>query len=266
MDLKEKAGSLGPSFSETIVAFRGERLIPKKEDQFSKIENGIDDLDSFIEVHPTPFEREIIVNFETMETQSQRIGLKPFAIGKYPITKGQFFRFVREIQYEPKDTNDYSHRIFLHHWTFNAPPGHKWFHPATFVSYDDALAYGAHMKGRLPTYQEWLYAAFGNTKNEYPWGNRFSPDRCNVRETKEMDTTKVGLYSPTGDSPIGCCDIVGNVWEWTSTPSSDAEEVFVAMGTGWDHYSFQTEILLDRSYRNRSVGFRVVRDLKQNTI
>ena len=72
----------------------------------------------------------------------------------------------------------------------------------------------------------------------------------------------VGRFSPQGDSPSGCCDMIGNVWEWTSTPYGDDGDIFLAMGTGWDHYSFQTEIPLDTSYRNHSVGFRVVRDLR----
>lgn len=245
----------------------GEEMIRITENKVGEVEDendGIDDVDSFIEAHPTSFQREVIANFETMETDMVTIDLRPFAISKYPVANKQYYRFMKETKYQPQDPYEYSHKIFLSHWRLGKekyPPPDKRLHPVTFVSYEDALTCAEFMGGRLPTYQEWLYAAFGNTKNRFPWGDIFSPDRCNVRGGNNMDTTPVGLYSPKGNSPIGCCDMVGNVWEWTSTPSGAEGEMFMAMGTGWDHYSFQTEIPLDRSYRNHSVGFRVVRDL-----
>ncbi|UCG12637.1 MAG: SUMF1/EgtB/PvdO family nonheme iron enzyme [Deltaproteobacteria bacterium] len=143
------------------------------------------------------------------------------------------------------------------------PPTHQGNHPVTFVSYDDALACAEFMQGRLPTYHEWLYAAYGGTNHRFPWGDSFPADRCNVRESGVGGTTPAGLYSPHGDSPLGCTDMVGNVWEWTSTPIDEQEEMFLAMGTGWDHYSIQPEVPLDRACRHHSVGFRVVRDLKE---
>jgi formylglycine-generating enzyme required for sulfatase activity len=56
-----------------------------------------------------------------------------------------------------------------------------------------------------------------NRKLVYPWGNKFDPSRCNTREAGLECTTPVGIYSPEGDSPYGCADMVGNVWEWTSS-------------------------------------------------
>jgi formylglycine-generating enzyme required for sulfatase activity len=54
-------------------------------------------------------------------------------------------------------------------------------------------------------------------KQMYPWGNEFGPGYCNTGEAGLNDTTPVGIYSPRGDSPYGCADMVGNVWEWTSS-------------------------------------------------
>ena len=51
----------------------------------------------------------------------------------------------------------------------------------------------------------------------YPWGNESDPTQCNTGEARLADTTPVGMYSPRGDSPYGCADMVGNVWEWTSS-------------------------------------------------
>jgi formylglycine-generating enzyme required for sulfatase activity len=54
-------------------------------------------------------------------------------------------------------------------------------------------------------------------KQVYPWGNEFDPSQCNTGEARLDHTTPVGIYSPEGDSPYGCADMVGNVWEWTSS-------------------------------------------------
>jgi len=218
--------------------------------------------ETFIEVKPEEFCREIVLDFQTMETGLATISLKPFAIGRYPVTNGQFHRFLQATHYKPQNGDAVTSELFLACWEPGAGlPQDLWFHPVTFVSYDDSVAYARWANGRLPTYKEWLYAACAPTNHKFPWGDTFSPDRCNVRESEQGGTTPVGYYSPQGDSPIGCADMMGNVWEWTATTLGDGEEFFVAMGPGWDHHSFQTEIVLDRSYRNHSVGFRVAKDL-----
>ena len=46
------------------------------------------------------------------------------------------------------------------------------------------------------------------------WGNLFDAARCNTDEGGVGGTTPVGQYSPRGESPYGCADMAGNVWEW----------------------------------------------------
>lgn len=114
-------------------------------------------------------------------------------------------------------------------------------HPVVDVSWDDAVAYckwfnetcqselkeAGNLTLRLPTEAEWEKAARGAYGNEWPWGNEFDPNKCNSVEGKKGKiggTTPIGIYSSFGsDSPYGCADMVGNVWEWCSDWFGEAE-------------------------------------------
>ncbi|MFZ5821402.1 MAG: SUMF1/EgtB/PvdO family nonheme iron enzyme [Chloroflexota bacterium] len=100
-------------------------------------------------------------------------------------------------------------------------------HPVVSVSWKDALAYCRWLDDlmraelppglalRLPSEAEWEKAARGSDGRIYPWGNQFDPNKCNTSEGGKRGATPVGAYSPQGDSPCGCADMSGNVWEWT---------------------------------------------------
>jgi formylglycine-generating enzyme required for sulfatase activity len=100
-------------------------------------------------------------------------------------------------------------------------------HPVFEVSWQDAMAYcrwlndllsGKLPQGlvlRLPTEAEWEKAARATDGREWPWGSEFDKHKCNSFEGGKGVMTPVGLYSPQGDSPYGCADMAGNVWEWT---------------------------------------------------
>lgn len=132
--------------------------------------------------------------------------LPDYWIGVYPVTVAQFASFVRATAYEGipgnllRDVQNYGQ------------------HPVTNVSQKDALAfceYASRATGktiRLPTIGEWEKAARGVDGHSYPWGEQ-PPDirLCNF----DGQVSPVGRYSPQGDSPYGCMDMAGNVWEWT---------------------------------------------------
>jgi len=99
-------------------------------------------------------------------------------------------------------------------------------HPVVDVSWKDAMEYSMWFSNlfkaelpsglilRLATEAEWEKAARGPDRREWPWGNEFDNGKCNTAEGHKSSTTSVGLYSPQGDSPYGCADMIGNVWEW----------------------------------------------------
>jgi len=99
--------------------------------------------------------------------------------------------------------------------------------PVTQVSWDDANAYcNFAINGRLPTEDEWEYAARGGKKLRlYPWGDKFLPKKMNIwngpkwMELPENDGFET--FSPVdsfgSQNKYGLYNIVGNVWEMTSS-------------------------------------------------
>jgi gamma-glutamyl hercynylcysteine S-oxide synthase len=90
--------------------------------------------------------------------------------------------------------------------------------PVIHVSWHEAQAYCRYANRRLPTEAEWEYAASldprAREKRHYPWGNNF-PSREHAH-LESAGITDVQDY-PEGDSPSGCRQLMGNVWEWTAT-------------------------------------------------
>jgi formylglycine-generating enzyme required for sulfatase activity len=109
----------------------------------------------------------------------------------------------------------------------------KKYHPVVNVSWNTVMEYCkwlnsllkaelfSGMIARLPTEAEWEKSARGTDGREYPWGSKFYKDICNSYAGGRNQTMPVGFYSPNGDSPYGCADMAGNVWEWTHSKYKD---------------------------------------------
>ena len=150
------------------------------------------------------------------ELPLHKVFLPEYWIGRTPVTNQQYQRFVEATRCN-----------FPIGWKDGKIPPGRELHPVVNVSWEDAKIFCLWLENeakkqagqfvfRLPSEAEWEKAARGTDVRIYPWGDRI-PDEaiCNFG-LNTRHTTPVGKYSPLGDSPYGCADMVGNTWEWTA--------------------------------------------------
>jgi len=174
------------------------------------------------------------------ERPAHVVDLPAFRIGRVPVTNGEWRHFVDDGGY--RDPRWWSERGWAHRqgaglsapqfWNADGITRTRFGHveaipvdePVQHVSYFEAEAYAVWAGARLPTEQEWEKACAwdpaAGTRRRYPWGSQSPSGRGDTWANLGGDALRpapVGAY-PAGASAYGAEQMLGDVWEWTSSP------------------------------------------------
>lgn len=148
-------------------------------------------------------------NGDEYERPAHRVTVQPFFLDINEVTNEDYAEFIKASDHSPPTT-----------WksgSYAADDAHK---PVTGVTWYDAGNYAKWRskrdgaRYRLPTEEEWEFAARGTDGRIYPWGNAWKPGLANA-DGASVSIAETGAYK--GTSPFGAFDMVGNVWEWTAS-------------------------------------------------
>jgi iron(II)-dependent oxidoreductase len=199
------------------------------------------------------------------ERPSHTVELPSFAIDRFPVTARRFAAFVDGGGYDHPELWSEEGRAWLEETGERAPQGwvaspdggwrvRRFGHlepldprePVQHVSFFEAEAFARWSGGRLPTEAEWEKAAAwdpaARRARTYPWGEAPpGPEHANLDQTA-FGPAPVGSF-PAGASAYGAEQLLGDVYEWTTSPF-----------TGYPGYSTfpypeYSEVFFDQGYR-----------------
>jgi formylglycine-generating enzyme required for sulfatase activity len=199
---------------------------------------------------------------DIFSTPAHPVPVKAFFVDKTEVTNAQYKRFVDAT----------GHAAPAKGWVDGAPAPGTENKPVVNVAYQDAADFAAWAGKRLPTEAEWELAARGTDGRAYPWGREWDRTKGNF-SGKGGKIADVGS-APGGASPFGALDMLGNVWEWTSSeyslyPGTKAQDEPKSKGSlvirGGGYEANET---VDSTYRGfwkrgdpgPQLGFRCVKD------
>jgi iron(II)-dependent oxidoreductase len=169
------------------------------------------------------------------ERPAHRVTVPAFWIGKVPVSNGQWREFMADGGYDRRElwsAEGWAHRVEAgldapKFWSadgtrrrFGIEEDVSPDEPVQHVSYYEAEAYARWAGARLPTEIEWEKACAwdprAGARRKWPWGSEPpSPGLANLGGAG-LRPAPVGAY-PDGASAYGAEQMIGDVWEWTSS-------------------------------------------------
>jgi ergothioneine biosynthesis protein EgtB len=175
------------------------------------------------------------------EKPVHQVFLSDFEIDRAPVTNGEFLEFMRDGGYqnfrwwfsegwETLKREQWQAPLYweLHdgEWMIRDFSGlhavnDRAEDPVSHVSFYEASAFAKWAGKRLPTEAEWEHAACYDArrkiKHRFPWGDTDpSSGNANLFENGFWSVTPVGAF-PDGSNAHGCQQMIGDVWEWTTS-------------------------------------------------
>ena len=146
------------------------------------------------------------------ETPAHAVTVQPFQMDRTEVTNTEYADFVRDTNHAPPS-----------HWIGSRPPFGQEQWPVVNVSFEDATAFAVWRSKRdgsqyrLPTEEEWEYAARNGERGDlYPWGPNWKDGAAVLKDAAPAPVAS----RAEGKNRWGVFDLLGNVWEWTSSKAS----------------------------------------------
>ena len=179
------------------------------------------------------------------ERPQHQVTIKPFLMGKYPVTQAQwrqvasFPKLQRNLSLDPSRFKG-----------FNLPVEKvSWY---DVVEWCDRLSKVISKPCRLPSEAEWEYAARAGRTSPFHVGDTLTTDLANydgnysyssgLKGVFRKKTTPVGRFQSA--NAFGLYDIHGNVWEWCADPWRDNYNGAPSDGTVWDSQDIDVDNLV----------------------
>ena len=199
-----------------------------------------------------------------------KVTVKSFSISKYEITNFQFAAFLKAYGSQVvKEGPDAGQPLYYEcNWGIGqGKPIHGYeAHPAIYITWYGAQAYCQWAGGRLPTEEEWEYAARGGLygKRDHLYSGGMELDSLGwYAGNSEGKPHPVGMKKP---NELGIHDMSGNVWEWCSDSfEKDGRLYAVVRGGTWFNERASCRptchYYIYPGSKHFNNGFRIVKDI-----